>query len=188
MKKNTLLKILSPIPLFAMLFVIWHFSSQQGGSSGGLSRNLCEWLVNTYGTFFRKTFSSENFESIVTALHPLLRKGAHVAEYFLLTMSGYLVIFVYTIKERYLLATEASVYALAKQKTLTYHESRSRSLSFGFRLLFVVLFSVLIASSDELHQYFVPGRCGCFTDVLIDSIGIAIASLIIWIVHLIKRS
>ncbi len=32
-------------------------------------------------------------------------------------------------------------------------------------------FSFLYACSDELHQYFVPGRSARFTDVLVDSAG-----------------
>lgn len=41
----------------------------------------------------------------------------------------------------------------------------------------VVIYSILIgaiyASSDEIHQLFVPGRSGKITDVLIDTIGVA---------------
>lgn len=37
---------------------------------------------------------------------------------------------------------------------------------------------VLYAVSDEIHQLFVPGRSGQFTDVLIDSAGAAIGAFI----------
>jgi len=37
--------------------------------------------------------------------------------------------------------------------------------------ILALLFCVLYAASDELHQYFVPGRDARATDVLIDSIG-----------------
>ena len=33
-------------------------------------------------------------------------------------------------------------------------------------------FCVIFAITDEIHQLFVPGRVGCVTDVLIDTIGI----------------
>ncbi|MCM1132760.1 MAG: VanZ family protein [Ruminococcus flavefaciens] len=42
----------------------------------------------------------------------------------------------------------------------------------------VILFCFLYACSDELHQYFVPGRACMFTDVLIDTCG-SITGLII---------
>lgn len=36
------------------------------------------------------------------------------------------------------------------------------------------------AASDEIHQLFIPGRCGLFTDVLVDMTG-AVAALLICI-------
>lgn len=36
------------------------------------------------------------------------------------------------------------------------------------------------ACSDEFHQYFVPGRSGKFTDILLDSAGSALGVLITW--------
>lgn len=55
----------------------------------------------------------------------------------------------------------------------------------GFMGIFAALIvCVLYAASDEIHQLFVPGRSGQFTDVLIDSAGAAIGSLIIGIIRL----
>lgn len=45
----------------------------------------------------------------------------------------------------------------------------------------VVLFCFLYACSDELHQYFVPGRACMFTDVLIDTCG-SITGLLISVI------
>lgn len=39
--------------------------------------------------------------------------------------------------------------------------------------LLTAAISVAYAASDEIHQLFVPGRAGRFTDVLIDSAGVA---------------
>ena len=39
--------------------------------------------------------------------------------------------------------------------------------------------SFLYACSDEFHQLFVKGRCGCFKDVLIDTLGASIGVLIL---------
>lgn len=44
-----------------------------------------------------------------------------------------------------------------------------------WRLCFSLTAAFIFACSDELHQLFVPGRCGAFTDVLIDTAGAAIA-------------
>ncbi len=43
-----------------------------------------------------------------------------------------------------------------------------------------VVFSVLYAISDEIHQRFTPGRGPSPVDVLIDCIGIILGTLIIW--------
>lgn len=42
----------------------------------------------------------------------------------------------------------------------------------GKRLYFVVIIWVFLsAAADEIHQLFVPGRCGSFWDVLLDTCG-----------------
>ena len=47
-------------------------------------------------------------------------------------------------------------------------------------VLVSVCIAVLYASTDELHQLFVPGRSGQVKDVLIDGCGAVIGALIIW--------
>ena len=39
---------------------------------------------------------------------------------------------------------------------------------------------IIYATSDEIHQYFVPGRSMQFTDVLIDSAGSAFGIILYW--------
>lgn len=48
---------------------------------------------------------------------------------------------------------------------------------------------VAYAASDELHQFFVPGRLGAVTDVLIDSAGVFIGVFcIIHLIDMIRRN
>jgi hypothetical protein len=47
-------------------------------------------------------------------------------------------------------------------------------------VLWAPTFALLYAISDEWHQTFVPARGGRATDVLIDCIGIALATLLMW--------
>lgn len=42
--------------------------------------------------------------------------------------------------------------------------------------LFSCIFGILYAISDELHQYFVPGRISSFFDLGIDSLGAVLGS------------
>ncbi len=52
-------------------------------------------------------------------------------------------------------------------------------LYFGFKKFkYTIIFAYLYAISDEIHQYFVPGRSSRFVDTLIDLGGILIGSLL----------
>ena len=45
-------------------------------------------------------------------------------------------------------------------------------------IILAIILAILYAISDELHQYFVPGRTSTISDVLIDTIGILTATFI----------
>lgn len=47
------------------------------------------------------------------------------------------------------------------------------------RAFYALLFTAVYASTDEFHQWFVPGRAARVTDVMIDSLGALIALLAI---------
>lgn len=50
-----------------------------------------------------------------------------------------------------------------------------------------IICTFIYASSDELHQFFVPGRTCAFKDVIIDTIGGATSILILYIFSKIKN-
>ncbi len=50
-----------------------------------------------------------------------------------------------------------------------------------------VIFSVLYAISDEIHQYFVPGRFMTASDIFTDTLGVAAATIIYLILISEKR-
>ena len=56
-------------------------------------------------------------------------------------------------------------------------------LTYGFKLMFkvIVAFSIVVlyAVSDEIHQFFVPGRSCMFGDVLIDTAGSSLGMLVV---------
>lgn len=86
----------------------------------------------------------------------VLRKIAHIFEYFILT---------------WLLYSAFSNHYLQTNKKHPPHWQA---------LLFVLLLAVLYATSDELHQTFVLNRSGNLRDVAIDSIGIVSATLLLY--------
>lgn len=53
--------------------------------------------------------------------------------------------------------------------------------------LFSAALSFILASSDEIHQFFVPGRACRFTDVLLDTFGAAIGAAVIILIRLIFK-
>ena len=58
----------------------------------------------------------------------------------------------------------------------------------GYRsIMIALLFSVIFAISDEVHQLFVEGRGASLKDVLIDSIGATIGILIVSIISLVGK-
>lgn len=57
----------------------------------------------------------------------------------------------------------------------------------GKARIYSLLFVFLYASSDEFHQYFIPGREAAFRDVLIDTSGGLIGILLILLVDKIKK-
>lgn len=94
--------------------------------------------------------SGDLSENTYRALHLLLRKTAHFTEYALLGASA--------------------CYAF---KLPRLHDRRFR------QLLFPWVLSTAYAVTDEIHQYYVSGRYGTWSDVLIDSAG-AVTGILIW--------
>lgn len=50
------------------------------------------------------------------------------------------------------------------------------------------LCGVAYAVTDEIHQVFVPGRLGTFTDVLIDALGVAVGVTILSMIDKLRRN
>ena len=46
-------------------------------------------------------------------------------------------------------------------------------------IFYSFIFSFFYACTDEIHQYFIPGRAMAFRDVLIDSAGALLAMIIV---------
>ncbi|MGN1083963.1 MAG: VanZ family protein [Lachnospiraceae bacterium] len=155
MKK--LLRYLSVLPALLMLFLIFCFSAQDGDTSGSLSFRLCCAVIRFVDRTFSLSLTETEVLSRADSIHFLVRKAAHMTEYFLLTLSIFLPLRVWL---------------------LTGKDS-TRKTTIGKILLFTLLLSIAFAVLDEFHQVFVPGRCGTPKDVLIDSIGILIACLLL---------
>lgn len=60
------------------------------------------------------------------------------------------------------------------------------SISIKIRYIVAVLWTILYAISDEIHQSFIPGRTGLISDVFIDTGGALIGILVIFAFRIIS--
>ena len=130
--------------LYAMIFL---FSAQDGETSGGISMSVSKkgiWLLDilTGGHL-----AAEKLAELVMAIEHPLRKMAHFAEY---AVMGILVF-----------------------RILYCHMEKGVKRYFA-----AVLWVLLSAAADEIHQYFVPGRWASVSDVLLDTCGGAVGAFL----------
>jgi len=85
----------------------------------------------------------------------ILRKGAHMIEFAILSFLIFNAIY------------------KSQQPEKRKNNSISHTISFSF------IISLLLATSDEIHQLFIKGRQGNYHDVIIDSIGMMITAVIL---------
>lgn len=104
-----------------------------------------------------ENFSVEKQGDITNTLTFIVRKTAHFLEYFVLGALSAIAAFTFK---------KGSVF----QKTLG-----------------AVIFSVLYAVSDELHQYFVPGRACRVFDMCVDTAGCVCAAVLIAVIIKARR-
>lgn len=98
---------------------------------------------NVLNTFFSKfrNIDTSTQDSIVEGLQFIVRKGAHFFAYAILAGLCFV--------------------------DLTTLEKINKKKCF----IVAMIISVIYATSDEIHQYFVPGRACQFRDIIIDSCG-----------------
>lgn len=101
-----------------------------------------------------ENFSTEKQESITNTLTFVVRKTAHFSEYFVLGALAFTVVV-----------------------TFTRHKLFVRNLC-------AVLFCALYSVSDEIHQYFVPGRACRLFDMFVDVSGSFIAVMLLTVIVL----
>ena len=90
-----ILRLLSFVPMLAIMYMIWSFSVQSGGDSADLSLKVGLRVVRLTDRLFIAGFTEEQVVRFAENLQPFVRKGAHVAEYFLLALSATLPVYVY---------------------------------------------------------------------------------------------
>lgn len=101
------IKPLSVLPTLFMLSVIFGFSAQAGETSGSLSYNISYQIVETCDKLFHLEMNETELDGHARAIEVPLRKAAHMTEYFILTLTVLLPLYVYGRRGASLFATAA---------------------------------------------------------------------------------
>lgn len=135
--------------VFYVLLIGWMtFIFCMSAQSSQESSELSGGIVSKLIAVFLNRFdslSSEEQADITNLITVIVRKTAHFLEYFILGILSFF---------------SAYFYQNHKYKT---------------KVFYSLVICVLYATSDEVHQYFVPGRACRFTDICIDTAGSVVA-------------
>ena len=137
------------IATIVCVVMIFYFSHETGTESSDTSIFIAKLLSKTFGG----TVSEE-----------VVRKGAHIFEFLILSLLTYFAIFntnKISVETSY---SESSVKIIKSDNEMC--------------IIFTMWFCVLNAVVDEYHQLFVTGRSGWIIDVGIDMIGVVFLMLI----------
>lgn len=140
------------LPSILWMMGIFFFSHQPAE----LSNENNFFIADILRTCDLELFTSMDYD----ILNLLIRKAAHITEYFILFMLLYFAI-----------------------KKLSQYRERILKDS----ILRASISTILYACTDEFHQLFIQGRAGRIQDVLIDSMGIVVGILVIWFYSQIKK-
>lgn len=196
--------ILSVVLVITMLCVIFRFSAANATHSSHLSEGVCIRLVRELSAIFPQKFPEEKLVKVAEAIEYPVRKCAHFTEYAVLGITVNLYLWtcyqmeIFRGKKKKVTEiqwTEEKLQKITEQEAIIQENLlpkieniEQKKLSMWNFLIRAEVFCALYACSDELHQYFVPGRSCKFFDVCVDSTGAFFGALFFWgIFHLWKR-
>ena len=149
-KLNAVLAVIFWMLTIICVVMIFYFSHQHADESTETSSTIVRMLNKIFGDLVNET---------------IVRKGAHVFEFLVLSLLTY-----------------GAIYNTNKISVETsYSESSVKIIKSDNEMciIFTTWFCILNAVVDEYHQLFVSGRNGSITDVAIDMIGVVFMMLLI---------
>lgn len=155
MKDKKIFKLVIPIlVIFLWGGLIFSLSAMNSNSSNGKSTSIIKLFIEdsfavTSGVNKSAYPTNDEFEIAAYLMNPVLRKVMHASVYFVLALL--IIIFI--------------------NKNYKYKK-------YLLSLLITMFICFTFACLDEYHQTFVDGRTGRFSDVLIDSTGALVGTLI----------
>ncbi len=122
MKISSLFKPLSFLPALALMYMIYSFSSQPADSSTSTSFYVSKKMVQAVDTIAQKGWDDWEIESHAVQINGIVRKGAHITEYFLLAIAVSFPLYVYGVRGIFLMLL-AGVICVAYACGDEYHQS-----------------------------------------------------------------
>lgn len=151
------------------MIVIFIFSSQPSDTSANTSGFFTNIVIDIFVPDY-DSFDSIKQQEIYDTASFIIRKCAHFTIYVILSCLSFLTI----LTKRWIRHTDGYISVNNKQAYSDIFEAcRLRSI------LGAILFSVIYAITDEIHQGFVDGRVPAVLDVAIDSFGALTGALFI---------
>lgn len=183
--------VISALLVITMLCVIFRFSAADATHSSHLSEGVCIRIVREISTVFPEQFPKEKLLKIAEKIEYPVRKCAHFSEYAVLSITVNLYLWCCYCMERLpyrkrkikTSKESTNIQGKARQEVVIQEVKntvRADRFPAGSILLRAEVFCALYACSDELHQYFVPGRSCRFFDVCVDSAGAFCGALVFW--------
>ena len=116
------LKPFSFLPAILMMYMIFSFSSQDGVTSSQLSYKVSYKIIETGGEILGADFEPWEIDSLATRFHGVVRKIAHMTEYFALAVAVAFPLYVYGLRG-ILLMLVAGMFCVAFACGDEYHQS-----------------------------------------------------------------
>ncbi len=117
-----LLKPLSFLPAFFMMYFIFHLSGQPGEQSLQLSGEVNSWVLSFLNRRLALGWSADQLTAYTVLMHAYMRKLAHLTEYFLLAVSIAMPFYVYRIRGFWLVIL-AAFFCISFAFLDEYHQS-----------------------------------------------------------------
>ena len=150
------LAIISLVLVVLTAIMIFYFSSESGEQSTQTSNGVTTVVIEVTQPDYQ-TLPVEKQQERFQLTSAIVRKIAHFSEFFML-----------------------GLFSILALKFFELYKNRKIKFSY----LFALIFSILYAASDEIHQIISDNRGPSFIDVLIDSSGSILAILAVFIVFL----
>ncbi len=150
-KQKIVVSSIATIFLILLYILIFSFSEQDGETSGGLSRMISEKCVEFFNMLSGKNWTELMMEGMADYFENPIRKLAHFAEYAIMG------VLLFGIWYPWLGMTRKADNGFWKR--------------IPYLVKIIVPWVFVSAAFDEIHQLFVPDRCGNIWDVLLDTAG-----------------